>query len=119
MLPNGWMPPHPTVFARRSVYEQVGEYSLEYKIAADFEFLVRAMLVHEVPFKRLDSVVVKMQYGGVSTAGPKATFALNREIIAACRANGYETNWLRILAKLPRKLIEFAPVLRRRRPSRD
>lgn len=109
----GWMPPHPSVFVRRSVYESVGNYSTEFRIAGDFEFLVRALWVHSVRYERIDEVLVRMQFGGMSTKGLRATFSLNQEIIRACRQNGLDTGWPTIMRKFPQKLVEFAPLLRR------
>lgn len=106
-LRNGWMPPHPTVFLRKEAYEQVGCYQTDYEIAADFEFLVRALLVHRLSYARIDSVAVRMQLGGISTSGLRATYTLNKEIIRSCRENGIDTNWLRILSKYPAKFKEF------------
>lgn len=108
-LRYGWMPPHPTVFVRRSVYEQVGQYRTDYKIAADFEFLVRALWKEGVPARRIPSVVVRMQYGGISTQGISASYRLNKEILRACRDNGLSSSWLRIALKIPSKLREFLP----------
>ena len=116
MLASGWMPPHPTLFSRRSVYETVGCYDTSYRIAADFEFLVRALVSHGMEFSRLDDVTVRMQYGGLSTAGVRATLALNAEIIRACRSNGVQTNWLRIATKIPQKLLEFHPLFTTPKP---
>jgi len=109
----GWMPPHPTTFVRRSVYDTLSHYSTDYKISADFEFLVRALWLNSVKFDRIDSVVVRMQYGGLSTKGLAATYQLNKEIIRACRQNGLKTGWVTIMLKFPRKLMEFAPLFRR------
>lgn len=106
-LRAGWMPPHPTVFVRSSAYDKVGNYRTDYRIAADFEFLVRAFLLHKLPYRRIDSVVVRMQLGGLSTSGLKATYTLNSEIIRACRENGVDTSWPRILMKYPAKLREL------------
>ena len=108
----GWMPPHPTTFIRRSVYDAVGEYRTDYRISSDFEFLIRALWSHSVQFDRIDSVVVRMQYGGLSTKGVVATYHLNKEIIRACRSNGLKTGWPTIMLKFPVKLLEFAPALR-------
>lgn len=108
-LRYGWMPPHPATFIRRSVYEAIGNYRTDYEISADFEFLVRALVLNSVMYDRIDSVVVRMQYGGLSTSGVMATYTLNKEIIRACRENGLKTSWPVILMKFPAKLLEFAP----------
>ena len=110
----GWMPPHPTVFVRSEVYRKVGPYRTDYRISADYEFLIRAMITHAIPYDRIDSVVIRMQYGGLSTSGLRASFRLNKEIIRACRDNNLETNWLFIMSKIPAKLWEFFPWKARR-----
>lgn len=109
-LRYGWMPPHPTMIVRRQVYEKVGPYRSDYEISSDFEFVVRALWTQKITYARVPSVVVRMQYGGLSTKGVKATYVLNKEIIRACRTNGLATNWLLILLKFPGKLLEFWPV---------
>lgn len=108
----GWMPPHPTTFIRRAVYDKVGNYSTDYEISSDFEFLIRALHQRAERFARIDSVVVRMQYGGLSTNGVVATYQLNKEIIRACRSNGLKTGWPTIMLKFPEKLLEFAPAFR-------
>lgn len=108
-LKYGWMPPHPTMIVRRQVYDLVGPYSADYEISSDFEFVVRALWKHKVAYARVPSIVVRMQYGGLSTKGIKATYILNNEIIRACKSNGLHTSWLFILLKLPGKLLEFLP----------
>ena len=106
------MPPHPTVFVRKSIYDEIGDYQTDYQISSDFEFLIRALWRNSIKYDRIDSVVVRMQYGGLSTKGIKATYILNKEIIRACRANGLDTSWWRILLKFPAKLAEFTPALK-------
>ena len=107
LLPRGWMPPHPTVLVRREVYDAIGGYSTRYRIAADFEFLLRALFVHRYPFDRIDDVVVRMQFGGLSTRGVSSTFQINREIAQACRHHEVPFSWPRLLTKFPKKLLEF------------
>ena len=108
----GWMPPHPTLLVRRSVYEAIGTYRTDYRISADYEFLVRALWCKRIPYERIDAVVVRMQHGGTSSRNLAAIYRLNTEIIRACRSNGLYTSWPLLLLKIPRKLLEFFPRLR-------
>ena len=39
-LSNGWMPPHPTVFIRKSVFNKIGKYKTNYKISSDYDFFL-------------------------------------------------------------------------------
>jgi glycosyltransferase involved in cell wall biosynthesis len=104
----GWMPAHPALFMRREVFKQVGYFKTDYKIAADYEYVVRAFCGHlTLRYKHLPAVLVRMQMGGVSTRGIRATILLNKEIIRACRENGVPTNYFKLLVKYPIKLLEF------------
>ena len=103
----GWMPPHPATFIKKRAYDQVGLYSLDFKISSDYEMFVRLLLVQHLSFSRIDNVLVRMRTGGVSTAGIKSNLLLNKEIVQACRKNGVYTNLLFVLSKLPFKLMEL------------
>jgi len=103
----GWMPPHPATFIKKSSYNSTGQYSLDYRISSDYEMFVRLLMVNASVISRLDSVLVKMRAGGVSTSGFKSSLLLNREIVRACRSNGIYTNFFFILFKFPLKVMEL------------
>ncbi len=103
---SGWMPAHPAMFVRRALYERVGPFRTDYRIAADFEWIARAFHDGRVRYKHTPKVFVRMRTGGVSTRGLRSTITLNREILRACRENGIPTSPLRLLGKFPRKLME-------------
>lgn len=103
----GWMPAHPALFLRREVVARVGRFKTDYRIAGDFEFVVRAFTGAALRYIHLPEVLVNMQTGGVSTAGLRAKILLNREVLRACRENGVRTNILKILSKYPAKLAEL------------
>ncbi len=103
----GWMPPHPATFIRKVVYEKIGTYSLDYKIAADYEMFVRMLLVGNCSFLRIPQVLVKMRMGGASTRGIGSSWLLNKEIVKSCRSNGVCTNIFWILSKFPFKVLEL------------
>lgn len=101
----GWMPAHPTFFVKKSLYDKVGPYSLSYKISADYEMLIRLLWVQKASYAYLQKPVVRMRYGGASTADLSRNLLLNREIVQACRANGISTNLFLVLLKIPAKLL--------------
>ena len=107
LLRWGWMPAHPGMFVKKIVYEQVGLYRTDYKIAADFEFVARAFWRRAFIFKSLPIVSVLMSAGGVSTRGFASNWLINREVVRACRENGINTNLAMILTKYPLKLMEI------------
>ena len=100
----GWMPAHPTVFIRKSIYDAVGPFATDYKIAADYEMLIRILAVHAASYCYVAKPIVRMRSGGASTAGWSRNLILNQEIVRACRANGIQTNMGLLLLKIPAKL---------------
>ncbi len=64
----GWMPPHPTFFVRKSVYDRYGLYNLNLGSAADYEIMLRFLLKHRVKAAYIPEVLVHMRTGGVSNA---------------------------------------------------
>nr|WP_315431221.1 glycosyltransferase family 2 protein [uncultured Albidiferax sp.] len=103
----GWMPAHPALFVRRSVFESAGPFQMGYRIAGDFEWVARAFQNKTLRYAYLPEVLVHMQTGGISTQGWRSTLLLNREVMRACRDNGIATNWFKILSKYPFKLWEY------------
>ncbi len=103
----GWMPAHPAMFMKNSVYKEVGPFKTTYDIAGDYEFLVRAFSKRSISFRHIPSVMVRMQLGGVSTRSLSATWKLNTEVIRACRENGLKTNLLKVFSKYPLKMLEY------------
>ena len=63
---QGWMPPHPTFFVRRRMYEQYGLFNPELGTAADYELMLRMLLKHGIRAKYIPEVLVKMRSGGIS-----------------------------------------------------
>ena len=106
MLRIGIMPPHPTFYCKKSCYENAGLYLTNYRIAADFEMLVRLLTKHHITWRFIDKTTIKMRSGGVSNSGIKSKWVVNREIIQACKENGLYTNMFLLLFKLPIRLIE-------------
>lgn len=103
----GWMPAHPALFVRREVFQRVGMFRTDYRIAGDFEFVARAFGKNTLRYRHLPEVLVRMKTGGVSTGGWRNTILLNQEVLRACRENGIPTSLPKILSKYPAKLLEF------------
>lgn len=107
MFSFGLMPPHPASFVSRKCYEKYGCYKENYKIAADFELLLRFLKVHGVTYTHLDKTLVKMKTGGLSTNGFKSNWILNKEIIKACKENNISTNMIKVLSKYIIKIFQL------------
>jgi glycosyltransferase involved in cell wall biosynthesis len=82
---DGWMPAHPTFYVRRAVVDAVGRFNLDYNIAADYDFMLRAMELHGFRSLLVDDVLVEMSYGGKSTAGIGAYLKSNVEALRSRR----------------------------------
>jgi glycosyltransferase len=78
-IEQGWLPLHPTVYFKRSCIEQYGLYNLDFKIASDTEFLIRYLYKHEVKMHYLNSYMVKMKMGGLSTDYKRAVEVLKED----------------------------------------
>lgn len=103
----GFMPAHPTFFTYRKYFEQYGYYRLDYKIAADYELLVRFLHKYGVKARYLNTDFMKMRTGGVSTASVKSNILLNKEIVRACRSNGIWTCFPLLMLKYFIKVFEL------------
>ena len=103
MMRMGFMFAHPSFYVKREYYENIGLYKTDYKIAADFELLLRFVVKNKIKCKYLPIDFVTMRTGGASTEGIKSKNIINKECIRACKENGYYSNmlfmWLRIVYK--------------------
>ncbi|WP_432221441.1 glycosyltransferase family 2 protein [Flavobacterium sp. TMP13] len=64
---KGWLPLHPTVYLKKAVIDKNGTYSLDFKIASDTEFLLRYLYKYKINMSYINSYIVKMRMGGMST----------------------------------------------------
>lgn len=105
---TGWMPAHPTFYVRRAVAEAVGSFDLTLKIAADYDWMLRAIDLHDYLLGTMDAVLVDMQAGGKSTAGLGSHVAHNLEALRA-RQRWLNAGWVdyALVAKPARKLGQF------------
>ena len=103
----GWMPPHPTFFVRRRVYEQYGVFNLDLGSAADYELMLRFMLKYEVKARYIPEVLVKMRVGGVSSRSIKNRLLANRNDRRAWEVNGLHPYPWTLLLKPIRKIPQW------------
>lgn len=103
----GWMPPHPTFFVKREIYKKYGLFKTDYKIASDFELMVRFLVKHRISYSYIPKVLVRMRVGGVSTRNLRSNWILNKEILRACNENGVKTNVFKVLSKYITKVFQL------------
>jgi glycosyltransferase involved in cell wall biosynthesis len=82
------MVPHPSFYARRECFDRHGDYSLDYRICADFELVLRFLGIAKLRSAYLPECVVLMRMGGASTAGWRSNVEINREDLRALRSHG-------------------------------
>lgn len=83
------MVPHPSFYCRRELFARYGGYSLDYRICADFELVMRYLWKHRIRTHYIPRCLVEMRLGGASTAGFRSMVEINREDLRALRAHGY------------------------------
>lgn len=93
----GWCPPHPTFFVRRSIYKRFGGFSLNYKIAADVELMMRFLEVHKIRAHYLPEVLVHMRMGGQTNKSLSNIVKQNREILRALRLHNRRASVWRLM----------------------
>ena len=105
-LKFGWMPPHPTVYVRKEVYEQVGEYDEWFRISADYDMLLR---IFSAGYKScyLPQVLVCMETGGASNKNSKARLSKTQEDYIVLKKNHVGAGLLTVACKQIRKVKQF------------
>ena len=87
-LARGWMPPHPTLFLRRSVIERWGGFDTHFRIAADYDAILRYFGQGKIRVAYIPRVLVKMRVGGESNRSVARILRKSREDYEALRRNG-------------------------------
>lgn len=104
---TGWMPGHPTLYLRREVYEKYGYYKTDYRISADYEFMIRILKDGKVKLSYLPEVLIYMAHGGTSTNSLGAYLAGMKEGHRALKENGVRFAWFTDLCRVLRVLVQF------------
>lgn len=107
MFLRGWMPPHPTFFAKKSCYDQFGSFNLGLVSAADYELMLRFIHKHRIRLAYLPEFIIKMRVGGKSNVSLKNRIRANREDRKAWKINGLKPNPLTLYMKPLRKIIQL------------
>ena len=106
----GLIPAHPTLFIRKKMFQCYGKFNPEFKIAGDFDLIARFFKSKNLRYKNLNKVMVRMQLGGISTAGIHSTVLLNKEIFRSCQDNLIKTNHIKLYTRYFKKILEFFKV---------
>jgi glycosyltransferase len=106
LLHKGWMPPHPTLFLRKEVYAQVGSFDIQYRIAADYDFILRVFQKPNLKIHYLPQVLMLMRQGGASSKVSNLV-AKSKEDLRVMRKNGLPFPIVVLLRKVSSKFVQF------------
>lgn len=107
LLRFGLMPAHPSFYVRKRIYDTYGRYSLDYRIAADYEMMVRLLYKYRINTRYVRKDFVTMRTGGISTKSVRNRMLISKEDVVACRNNGLYTNIVLISMKYLYKIFEL------------
>lgn len=104
LLRKGWMPPHPTFFVKRTVYEKCGGFDTTFRIAADYELMIRFLGKHGISTSYIPELLVKMRVGGASNRSVSNVIRKSSEdyrIIRRHNIGGLAALFQKNLSKIP------------------
>ncbi|MDB5111724.1 MAG: glycosyl transferase family 2, partial [Mucilaginibacter sp.] len=104
---QGNVPPHPALFVRREVYNECGLFNWNYKLAADYDFMLRIFKKFGYSSKYVPRLMVKMRLGGATNKSIKNIIKGNKEIIKSWKSNGLKAPLMLMPRRLFKRLIQF------------
>ncbi len=107
MFMHGWMPPHPTFFVKKHIYEKYGHFNLDLVSAADYELMLRFVHKHQIKLAYLPEFIIKMRVGGKSNLSLKNRIHANNEDRKAWKINGLKPYFYTTYLKPLRKIIQL------------
>ena len=102
---NGWMPPHPTFFVKKDVYDRLGKFNTTLKSSADYELLLRFLFINKLNVVYIPGVMVHMRAGGQSNSSLRNRLRAHKEDYMAWKLNGINPKWFTLALKPMRKII--------------
>lgn len=107
LFEKGWHPPHPTFFAKKTVFDKYGGFDLNYDIGADYELMLRFLKKYGVKSCYIPNVLVRMRTGGKSNKNLLQIIKANIECYRAWKRNDLKISPFIILKKPASKLIQY------------
>ncbi len=103
----GWTIPHPTFFVKRKLYDELGLYDTEFKLAGDYELLIRFLYKHRISCSYIPETLIKMRNEGSSNGSFKKRFLGHSEDYLAWKKNEIKPPFYTVPLKPTRKLIQY------------
>jgi glycosyltransferase involved in cell wall biosynthesis len=106
-LKIGFMPPHPSIFFKKELFDRFGQYDLGFKIGADYELIIRFFLKNNITWKYSGITTTAMLVGGLSSSGASSYKLISKEIQKALTMNGIKFSPFKIKLRFFWKMIGF------------
>ncbi len=109
LLKKGWMPAHPTLYLKKSLYESFGNFDISFKIAADYEFILRIFKQPHLKFAYVPEIITKMRVGGASNKNLRNLIQKTKEDYKALkqhRVGGMWSVFIKNISKLEQFLVK-------------
>lgn len=107
LFQNGWMPPHPTFFVKKEVYEKYGSFNIQFKISADYELMLRFLERYKISTLYIPQLFIKMRVGGISNRSIKNLLIKSSEDYRAWKINNLNGGFYTIMLKNLSKISQF------------
>jgi glycosyltransferase len=104
---NANVPPHPSLFVRTKVYKEACLFNLDYKLAADYEFMLRVFKKHHFKSKYINRLIIKMRLGGATNQSLSNIVNQNKEILKAWKNNGLKAPFYLMPLRIFKRLAQF------------
>ena len=106
LMKFGFMPPHTGSFYKKEIFKSVGYYK-NFKIAGDFEHILRAIYKKNIQYEILNIITTRMKTGGLSSKNLESYFIINKELINSFKINKINNNYFYIFLRIPSKIFQF------------
>ncbi|MEO8253829.1 MAG: glycosyltransferase family 2 protein [Flavobacterium sp.] len=103
----GFMPPHPSIFLKKELFNKFGNYELGFKIGADYELITRFFLKNNITWKYSGITTTAMLVGGLSSSGSSSYSLITKEIQKALSMNNILFSPIKIKGRFLWKIIGF------------
>ncbi len=104
---KGWHPAHPTFYARKRLFDELGGFDTSFDVSADFELMFRFIEKGKAKNKYLPHTFVKMRLGGESTGSIKKIIQGNKNVLRAFKKNGYKVPHFYLIRRLTPKAVNL------------
>ena len=104
------MPPHTSIYIKKIYYDKLGVFNLKYRIAADYDLVLRFFLLNKLTYAYIPEIIVKMRKGGLSNQSILNIIKLNMEIYKIHKANEVPLSIFDLARKIPQRLNEIISI---------